>query len=221
MRTRRFTSLLMLACLLLLLAGCSLRPSHNEVTSQAPQLLIEQHQTQIKGISLWRIRGRMAFFNTLEDDRSSATLSWEKETDLSSLRLSHPLRGTLARLTQTATQASLTDMQGETLYAPTVDQLLAWQLGIHLPFQLVEQAMTGRKPAELGSQYRYYADGTLASYQVASTSLQGGQEQWHIALSRYQKVATPRGDILLPHELEVTHTNYRIRLQINRWSHIE
>ncbi|WP_157980692.1 lipoprotein insertase outer membrane protein LolB [Aliidiomarina taiwanensis] len=221
MPTFRSPYILVLTCFLLLLSGCSLRPSQDASTSQAPATLIKQHQAQIEAIAQWHIRGRMAFFNTLEDDRSTATLTWQKETTLSSLRLSHPLRGTLARLTQTATQASLTDMQGKSYYAPTVDQLLAWQLGIHLPFQLVEQAITGRKPAELGNDYRYYPDGTLASYQVASTSLQGGQDLWHIALSRYKGVDTPLGTLLLPHELEITHANYRIRLQINNWSQIQ
>src|SRR5690554_6796054 len=178
MLTRCSTLLLTLASLLLL-SGCALRPSDDGRSAQTPPHLIEQHQAHLSTISQWHIRGRMAFFNLQEDDRSTATLTWQKEIAASSLRLSHPLRGTLARLTQTATQASLTDMQGETFYAPKIDQLLAWQLGIYLPFQLVEQAITGLKPDELGSQYLYYQDGTLASYEVAATSLNGGQEQWH------------------------------------------
>lgn len=198
---------------LIVLSACSSRPTQQQVVTNVANALVEQHQQRIIHISNWHIRGRIAFSNLLENDRNAATLSWTKGLDESFLRLSHPLRGTLAQLEQTPLAATLTDSKGEQHYAPSIDQLLYWQLGLTLPFSLVENAMTGKIPEQLGSQFGFYADGTLAEYQI--------DQQWHISLSRYQAVNTATGMLQLPHELEVTHANYKIRLQINEWSRVE
>ncbi|MCO4321780.1 lipoprotein insertase outer membrane protein LolB [Aliidiomarina quisquiliarum] len=207
---------------LVILTACSSRPNHSELSPHVANALVQQHQHNIARIQAWHIRGRIAFFNLRENDRNAASLSWAKTSAHSMLRLSHPLRGTLAQLEQTPVQASLIDNKGEQHFAPSIDHLLAWQLGLTLPFNLVETAMTGKLPQQFGSEFSFYADGTVAKYMVTTRNgPRRSKQQWHVNLSRYQRVQSANGLLMLPHELEITHVDYKIRLQINDWSQIE
>lgn len=205
-----------------ILTACSSRPDQRELSPHVVHALVQQHQQDIGHISHWNIRGRIAFFNLHENDRNAASLSWLKAHQRSLLRLSHPLRGTLAQLEQTPLEASLIDNKGEQHVASSIDELLAWQLGLNLPFNLVEAAMTGKLPPQLGSEFGFYADGTVAQYIITTNNgPRSSKQQWHISLSRYKSVHTAAGMVKLPHELEITHVNYKIRLQINDWSQVE
>lgn len=221
MRNTSITFFITFLCLIIL-TGCSSRPDRSERSDNVEQSLIEQHQRNIAAISNWTVRGRIAFFDLRENNRNAASLSWAKTNNLSFLRLSHPLRGTLAQLEQTPLSASLIDNKGEQYFAPTIDELLAWQLGLMLPFNLVEAAMTGKRPPQLGSGWNFYADGSLASYTVTiHDSALNNKQHWHVSLSHYQPVNSAFGSLKLPHQLEITHVDYKIRLQINEWSQVE
>lgn len=221
MRNTSVTFFITFLCLVIL-SGCSLRPDHSEQSDTVALPLIEQHQLSIATLSHWTVRGRIAFFDLRENNRNAASLSWAKTDAGSFLRLSHPLRGTLAQLEQTPLSASLIDNKGEQYFAPTIDELLAWQLGLMLPFNLVEAAMTGKRPPQLGSEWSYYADGSLASYVVTvHDSVLNTNQHWHVSLSHYQTVESAVGRVKLPHQLEITHVDYKIRLQINDWSQVE
>lgn len=207
---------------LVILTACSSRPDQSTLSPHVANALVQQHQQNIARISQWNVRGRIAFYNLHDNDRNAASLSWAKIQERSLLRLSHPLRGTLAQLEQTPQIASLIDNKGQQHFAPSIDELLAWPLGLNLPFNLVEAAMTGKLPPQFGSEFSFYADGTVAQYIITTNNgPRSSKQQWHISLSRYKSVPTATGMLKLPHELEITHVNYKIRLQINDWSQVE
>jgi len=213
--------LILLSALLGLLAACSLRPDQSERFEQVNPRLVEAHQQQLAAINAWRIRGRIALIDTLENNRDAASLSWSQNSEGQQLRISHPLRGTLAQLQVSSSNpspmASLTLPNGETHTATSVEQLLANHAGIYMPFELIRQALVGSKPAQGASAFAYYQDGTLAQYQFADW--RSGQ-QWQIDLSHYQTVAQPSSNktVLLPHLIEVTEPGFELKLQINQWN---
>src|SRR5690554_616854 len=150
--------LILLSALLGLLAACSLRPDQSERFEQVNPRLVEAHQQQLAAINAWRIRGRIALIDTLENNRDAASLSWSQNSEGQQLRISHPLRGTLAQLQVSSSNpssmsnpspmASLTLPNGETHTATSVEQLLANHAGIYMPFELIRQALVGSKPAQ-------------------------------------------------------------------------
>lgn len=185
--------------------------------------IIDAHQQSLAGIQAWEFQSRMAFFDHVEDTRQSASLRWQNEASQRSLRISHPLRGTLARIEETAEFAKLTDHQGETFIAADIESLLLLHLNVFLPIELIHDALLGRLPQTQIINPQYYADGTLATYQVDIDNTQGlsapgapGQTSWEVTLGRYQRASDDSAQ--LPHQLELSSDQYLIRLNISRWS---
>ncbi|MCC5880912.1 MAG: outer membrane lipoprotein LolB [Idiomarina sp.] len=185
--------------------------------------IIDAHQQSLAGINAWEFQSRMAFFDHQDNSRQSASLRWQNEASQRSLRISHPLRGTLARVEETADYAKLTDHQGEEFFAADIESLLLIHLNVFLPIELIHDALLGRLPQTQIINPHYYADGTLASYQVDIDNAQGfmsqdniSQTSWQVSLARYQQASDYA--VQLPHQLELSSDDYLIRLSISRWS---
>lgn len=210
-----FMRLLTLLCLCLLLSACASRPpSMGEHDADRTQ--IDAHQADLAAIESWQLQSRLAFFDLRDDSRQSASLRWQYTDGYHAIRLSHPLRGTLARLEEGASGAVLTDNEGRSYPADDIESLLAWHLNLILPIDLINDALLGRIPDTQLINPQYYANGTLAEYSVDFDQNNAWQRQtWHVSLDRYQNAQDSA--IRLPHQLELQSEDYRIRLNITQW----
>lgn len=207
-----------------LLSACASAPesmSRDDVDAQR----IADHQRSLADVSAWEFQSRMAFFELQQGSRQSASLRWKNAPASRSLRISHPLRGTLAQLEETENGAVLTDQHGDQYYAADIQSLLLAHLNVVLPIGLIQDALLGRIPQTEIINPTFYADGTLAEYQIDvrhanhwwDNRLRHDEVQtWQVTLQRYENAANQ--PVRLPHYLELTSTQYEIRLNISRWT---
>lgn len=207
--------LLTLLCVCLLITACASRPpSYGE--NETDRIQINAHQAELASIQRWQLQSRMAFFDLKNNTRQSASLRWQYQDTYHSLRISHPLRGTLARLEEDESGAVLTDNEGRSYPATDLESLLAWHLDLVLPIELINDALLGKIPDTRLINPQYYSDGTLADYSVDIQLNDRTQSQtWHVSLARYQSAQDD--SIRLPHQLELESDDYRIRLNISQW----
>lgn len=198
---------------LLFISGCASQPESVH-RAQVDERKVAAHQLQLDQINDWQFQSRMAFINHLDDDRQSASLRWQFTPQQRSIRLSHPLRGTLARVEEHSGLATLTDNQGSEYQASDIQSLLAQHLNVVLPIELIENALLGRLPDAAIRSPRYYPDGTLAEYK-ATVNDGFADTNWQIELSRYQMASNMA--LPLPHQLSLQSELYEIRLSISRW----
>lgn len=215
----RLFALLIFVSLLSACASMPERHAQQDVDEEA----IEAHQLSLSAIETWEFQSRMAFVDHQENARQSASLRWQNAADTRALRISHPLRGTLARIEETADYALLTDHQGNEFLASDIESLLMVHLNVFLPIELIHDALLGRLPQTRIINPEYYADGTLAAYQVdiEDQHWQSGQQRaqttsWQVELDRYQEAVNLA--VRLPHQLELNSADYQIRLSISRWT---
>lgn len=200
------------------LSACATVPqglSENDVDAQA----IAQHQDSLAHVNAWEFQSRMAFFELQQNSRQIASLRWQNHPESRSLRVSHPLRGTLAQLEETSTGAVLIDQQGDQYQAANIETLLLIHLNVVLPIELIHDALLGRIPQAEIINPSFYPDGTLAEYEVDirdSNSRYASAQTWRVNLARYD---TAQNDsVRLPHQLELASDAYIIRLNISRWT---
>lgn len=200
--------------LLVTISGCASAPRSVD-KSNIDAATVAAHQRQLSHIEGWEFQSRMAFINHLEDDRQSASMRWQHQADSRAIRISHPLRGTLARVEESSGEARLTDDQGNEFVAADIESLLAIHLNVVLPIELIEDALLGRIPDARIINPRYYEDGTLAQYEADITD-DYATTSWDIELRRYQSASN--APYQLPHQLEMRSADYEIRLSISRWT---
>lgn len=210
---------LALLFLIVMLSACAAAPDRMPETEVDAES-VDQHQQSLADIHAWEFQSRMAFFELEQNSRQAASLRWQNQPESRSLRVSHPLRGTLARLEETADGATLVDAQGDEYRANDIEALLLTHLNVVLPIELIHDALLGRMPQTDIINPSFYADGTLADYQVDVDTgrywQRASRQTWHVSLARYSEAAN--APVRLPHELELTSDDYRIRLTISRWT---
>lgn len=205
----------------LTLSACASAPQQHAQQDMDSEV-IQAHQQSLLAINAWEFQSRMAFIDHQENSRQSASLRWQNSPQQRALRISHPLRGTLASIEETDLHATLTDRQGHQFTAPDIESLLLSHLNVFLPIDLIHDALLGRLPQTQIINPEYYAEGTLAAYEVDIEDqrwLPGQQARtttWQVNLGRYQPAANQA--VSLPHQLELNSTDYQIRLSISRWT---
>lgn len=202
---------------LLFIVGCASQPDSGSA-DRIDTARIDAHQAELATIESWQFQARMAFFNDRDDERHTASIRWELSPQKLAIRLTHPLRGTLAELEQNADQAILTDREGNQYYAQSIRELLQRHLNIMLPVSLINDALLGRVPDLDLIDPTYYEDGSMADYQVKLPTAghrPSAQETWRIEFFNYQQATD--SSIRLPHRLHLESDDYRIRLAITRW----
>ena len=217
----RLVTFIITVCLLSACASAPESMSRADVDAQR----IADHQRTLADITTWEFQSRLAFIERQQGGRQSASLRWQNAPTSRSLRVSHPLRGTLASLEETDQGAMLTDQQGDQYYAADIQSLLLTHLNVVLPIGLIEDALLGRIPQTEIINPSFYTDGTLAEYQIDvrsprrwwdSSQDDHHVQTWQVKLQRYEHATNQ--PVRLPHYLELTSTQYEIRLNISRWT---
>lgn len=202
---------------LLCIAGCATQPDSGSA-DRIDTTRIDAHQAELATIENWQFQARMAFFNDRDDERHTASIRWQFSPRQLAIRLTHPLRGTLAELEQNAEQAILTDREGNQYYAQNIRALLQQHLNITLPVSLINDALLGRIPDLDLIDPTYYEDGSMAAYEVrlpTAGHASSAEEKWRIEFFNYQQASD--SSIRLPHRLHLESDDFRIRLAITRW----
>lgn len=190
-----------------------------EATPEVNEQLASVHQQQLTQLTRWQLTGQVAVFDEAADERHAVYLTWQQQPDELAIRFSHPLKGTLARVTEDATGAEFINDEDQRWYASSLDELLADHLQLALPVSLMQAIVTGREPAAARNR-TYFEEGTLASYDL---NYQG--TTWQVYLQHYRPVDvsamldTSAGDevVLLPHQFQLTSPAYQIKLRMNEW----
>lgn len=210
--------------LTLALFGCSARPPSIENTLRSHQIdqrLHQAHQEDIAQINGYQITGQVAFFNDADGSRDAGRYSWNHNETTTSFRLFHHLSGTLARIEQDENESRFIDRHGNVFRGNDLTTLLWQHTGMVIPFELLQSAILGQQPDQQHqvrlSQRLWYPDGTLAHYQASYPTWTGGEERWQVLLGDYQLVSTNTNSVLLPHFIEATQDQLRVRLTISRW----
>lgn len=210
---RPLLTLLLLLLLQLSLSACTSTPKQQSL-SAVDRAAALSHQQQLEGISSWRIQGQLALFDRNTDKRHSLYIDWQHSPALISMRFSHPLQGTLARLEQTPAGAVLIDDEDNRYYASDAETLLRDYFNLALPFNLVSELILGREQPTMQQQQYIVLDQqqpTLAL--LSSYAIPAGGQLWHAQLSQYKAVK----GIHMPHQFELSAREWRIKLRVSQW----
>lgn len=213
-----------LILLVFVLAGCAARPPSIDNTLRASQIdprLHQQHQSQLAQINAFQVTGQVAFFDDAEGNRDAGRYSWNQGATTTSFRLFHQLGGTLARIEQDPNESRFIDRQGNVYRGDDLTTLLWQHTGMIIPFELLQSAILGQQPDVRLSQQLWYPDGTLAYYQASYPTWTGRDERWQVLLGDYQLVTTNGASVLLPHFIEATQNQLRVRLTVSRWRDVQ
>ncbi|WP_127346891.1 lipoprotein insertase outer membrane protein LolB [Pseudidiomarina mangrovi] len=209
----RIFTLLLLALLQVTLNGCSSTPKQQHLSTIDRSAALS-HQQQLQGITSWRLQGQIALFDVIAQKRHSLYLDWQHSPATSTIRFSHPLQGTLARLEQTPAGAVLIDDDDNRYYAADAETLLRDYFDLALPFNLVSELMLGREQPTMQQQQYIVLDqqqpplALLSSYAIPASG-----QLWQAQLSNYKAVQ----GIQLPQQFELSAREWRIKLRVNQW----
>ncbi len=224
-----FSRFLAVATLLALVSACTVTQTPIIVIEESkPDPLVlsnwEAAQQNVKKITNWRIRGKLAV--KAGKKGGHASLRWNKNEQTEHLELFGPLGGGRVEIDINESGAILKDTRGRTLTGPEMEPLLQQRLGWPLPFNKLSSWIKGG-PAAQTSALKFDESGQLSSMN------DGG---WQVNFPEYQTVKTtkaPQMEVLVPRVIELnalpgTLTVYDdkgdyvgeelfIRLIINSW----
>lgn len=203
-----------------LFTACAAPPQLPTQVTAPPQAQAQQQRAaELWQQQQWSFSAQIAVFDLVADDRHAAYIDWQQQPNRSFLRFYHPLRGTLAELRVTPTEAVLIDADENERRALSAETLLRQQLGLSIPLQLLQAVVVGKLPERAG-MIEYYEDGTVAAYAVPAA-----RQLWQVNLSRYQVInrtnstpstAAPTA-FQLPHAITLESKAYRLKLAVSNW----
>jgi outer membrane lipoprotein LolB len=210
---RPLFTLLLLTVLQVTLAACSTTPQQHNL-SVIDRSAALNHQQQLQSITSWRLQGQLALFDLNHDKRHSMYIDWHHSPALTSMRFSHPLQGTLARLEQTPAGAVLIDDEDNRYYASDAETLLRDYFDLALPFHLVSELILGREqPTMQQQQYILLQQQQPPVALLSAYAIPASGQLWRAQLSNYKAVQ----HIQLPQQFELTAPEWRIKLRVNQW----
>lgn len=195
------------------LSGCVSAPKPTTVDN-ANQQAINAQQQQLQQLLQWRLRGQMALFDLTQDDRHGLYVDWFSSPDKLTMRFSHPLRGTLARLEQKDGQAVLIENKQQEYRAASATELLRDYFQLDIPIALVNAIVIGKQlPGMAETRYQIVQQQPQNLALLAHFNLIANQQLWRAELGQYRAVT----GIYLPHQIDVSAPTWRLKLQVSEW----
>lgn len=196
------------------LVACSSVPepvTHTTVASAA----ITAQQQQLEPIKAWRLRGQMALFDLRQDDRHGVYVDWYYSPDLLTMRFSHPLKGTIAKLEQRDGYAELIDEDDNHYYGRTARELFWQYFNIDLPVDMLTDVVLGKQLAEMAeTQYQLKQTETGQLALLSDFSMVAADQLWRAELRQYQTV----NGTYIPHSIDLTAQAWRLKLKVSEWT---
>jgi outer membrane lipoprotein LolB len=210
---RRLFTLVLLSLLQISLSACT-SLSQQQPVSAVDSNAVQAHQQQLQALTEWRLQGQLALFDLTNEKRHSMYIDWQHSPALTSLRFSHPLQGTLARLQQTPAGAVLIDNDDNHYYGNDAETLLYNYFQLALPFNLLSDIMLGRQqPSMQQPQYLLANQQQPPLALLTGYSIDAGGQRWQVQLTNYRAIQA----LLLPQQFELTTRQWRLKLRVNQW----
>lgn len=193
--------ILLILSALVLFSGCT--PFWQQRTTQSPELLWQQRQLQRAQLTDWSFKGRTAI--TQGREGWNAGIQWEEQDEQFHIRLSGPFSQGGVVLNGDAEEVTLTLDDGETLTAPTPEQLLAEAMGWLLPVSALRDWVRGMPYSKVPVDSKELDEqGRLIRLQQAG---------WQIEFLRYM----PFEGLSMPEKVFMKHPDLSVRLVVMSW----
>ncbi len=177
------------------------RPIQQPVTTSSNIIWLSQ-QHQIKAISAWTVRGRIAV--QMAQKGGSASLFWQQKDQNYAIELFGPLGAGAVYLNGTPGQIILTDSKGEHLQATTPEILLRHELGWNLPVSNLKYWIRGVPVQNQAHATQFNDQGLLSQLQ---------QDGWTINYLTYSSVK----NLNLPQQIMLEGQGLVVKIIIDSW----
>ena len=167
--------------LILFVAGCATTPSSPPVDD--PVATWHSRQAELKPITTWKIRGRVAMRSANEGWQAS--MNWERESDRHRVDLTGPLGRGHLRLVQDKRGAELRDADNHIRRAKNAEQLLYRATGWLMPLNGMYYWVLGLPVPGPAANHELDGQGRL------SKLVQSGWEIQYLEYSRYGSLDLP------------------------------
>ena len=175
---RRIVGLLGLA---VFAAGCATAPSSPPVDD--PVATWQSRQAELKPLTTWKIRGRVAMRSANEGWQAS--MNWERESDRHRVDITGPLGRGHLRLTQDSRGAVLRDADNHTWRAKNAEQLLYSKTGWRMPLDGMYYWVLGLPAPGAAANHELDGQGRL------NKLVQSGWEIQYLEYTRYGSLDLP------------------------------
>lgn len=198
----RQSALLWLIGVLVGLAGCVTRNSHESVQGNGSPALWQAHKQQLSALDAWQIDGKVGI--RAPKDSGSGTLSWLQRQDYYDIRLSGPLGRGAARLTGRPGKVAL-EVAGQGQFeAATPEELLETQMGWQLPVSHLVWWIRGLPAPDTQSTLTLDTDSRLKNLQ---------QDGWNVEYLSYVE----QNGYWLPERVKLHGQNLDVTLVVKDW----
>lgn len=196
-----------------MLAACAGQP-----VRQAPPVAVaaalatqEAREAALLARPGWALAGRVALANG--DRGGSGRLEWRQSGGHASVSLSAPITRQSWRLDAGPTGATLDGLEGGTRQGPDAAELLRRSTGWEIPVDALPAWLRGvRAEGQGAATLAFGADGRLARMDQAG---------WTITYDDWRLPGEDAGhgmEVALPHRLEATRGDARVRLVVDAWA---
>lgn len=184
----------------LLFMGCAQTPT----TQPKQNISWNSHQTQLEQLTHWSFTGKLAVITP--DQRNSVNIHWQQSGQDFEIYLTTFLGLTVLEIQKKAGETVIIDDSGQRYVSDNSEQLINQLSGMEIPVEYLQQWIKGN-PTNAAYQ--------LDEYQRIIT-LSGGKEDsgiWSINYANYRTINNTN----LPHKLQLTRGNLRLKFVISKW----
>lgn len=193
--------------LAVIVSACVTPKPLNEIITDESHEQWQSRQQQLQPLDQWSIRGRAAIF--VQEEVHNVGLSWERNGNISSLKLEAPLHQGIILLEKNAESVKLTTTEGEQYTGRHSQQLLYQTTGLVIPVDGLETWIKGIP--HQGSSYLPDIDA-----QGLATNIQ--QDGWSINYLEYERVTwDQQNNPTLPRRLYMKHDGLALKIVIDQW----
>ncbi len=180
-----------------LLAGCAQVPEPQVI----PWL---SHKQQLENLNDWSFTGKLAFITA--DDRHSLNIYWQQAPQNVHIALTSFLGTTVVDLRKTPFGTQIVDNDGNLFFGEDAEVLIEELTGLVIPVDALQQWIKGNPS---NATYQLNSDNQVASL----AGVDPKNTPWSITYSDYKNTQ----GISLPHKLQLTRPELRLKFAISQW----
>ncbi len=186
----------MLACALLLLAGCAAAPPG------APGPGWEVHRGQVLALDHFRAEGKLALRSPEQSE--SASFLWQQQGERARIELSGPLGVNATTLESDGRELEILQGEARSRWDLSDPAALYRETGWYLPVAALPYWLRGVPAPQVAVEELALERDRLSRLRQAG---------WEISVERYERF----GNLDLPTRLQLRHAQRSVRLVIRRW----
>jgi len=184
----------------LLFTGCAQLPD----TELTPNNSWDAQQSQLDKLNHWSLSAKLALITPSE--RNSVNIHWQQSDQDFHIRLTTFLGMNVLEIEKKHQQTTVIDADGKHYVSDNTRELVKQLSGIDLPIQQLQQWIKGNPS---GASYQ------LDDNQQVNHLLSGDANSgfWSVDYSDYRTI----NSINLPHKLQLTRNDLRLKFAISKW----